>query len=126
MLLAAGAAAQTPPPALTAQCAAAGTAVGAVPKKGVMSGLSGGLRAGGSTMFDRFSISGRSGAFLCSKEAAARRAIDRVAAPAPVNEINRRRPRRLKPRRNTRSELFRHVGPEGLAARLAEERERVL
>lgn len=84
MLLAAGAAAQTPPPALTAQCAAAGTAVGAVPKKGVMSGLSGGLRAGGSTMFDRFSISGRSGAFLCSKEAAARRAIDRVAAPAPA------------------------------------------
>jgi len=83
-LTAVAAIAQTPPPALVAQCAAAGAAVGPVPKKGALGGIGVGLRAGGSTMFDRFSISGKGGAFLCSKEAAARRAVDRVAAPAPA------------------------------------------
>lgn len=83
--LTAAAVAQTPPPILVAQCAAAGTAVGAAPKKSIVSSIGGGLRAGGSTMLDRFSISGKGGAFLCSKDAAARRAVDRVAAPAPAD-----------------------------------------
>lgn len=67
-LTAAGAVAQTPPPTLVAQCEAA-RATPAAPKK------SGGMKMGGG-----FSISGKNGAFLCSKEAAGRRAADASAA----------------------------------------------
>lgn len=69
-LSAAGAVAQTPPAALVAQCQAARTAVPAAPRK------SGGLKVGGGG----FSINGKNGAFLCSKEAAGRRAADASAA----------------------------------------------
>lgn len=65
-------AAQTPPPALVAKCAAARTLAASAPKSGGMLKTLGG--GGG------FSISGKGGVFLCSKEAAGRRAVDRGAA----------------------------------------------
>lgn len=67
----ASALAQTPPPALVAQCAAARSAVGEAPKKRL--GFGGGA------------LSGKSGAFLCTKEAAARRAADRISAEAATS-----------------------------------------
>lgn len=65
-------AAQTPPPALVAKCAAARTLAATAPRSG---GVFRAVGGGGG-----FSISGKGGVFLCSKEAAGRRAADGSAA----------------------------------------------